>query len=265
MAKVRVGNSGNSTSSRLDEFVQRFPAGSVIFLEGDIGSEMFIIQSGQVRISRLISGQERDLAVLEKGDFFGEMALLEEVPERSATASAVTDVEVLQLRASDFDSLLRRRPEIALRMMMKLSERLREANRRYDELAGQSDDAGVLRPAAASQGIKADAVLFHEATSCLFLLHSGGDTSLGRHDPVTGVTPDIDLSEMDTERTVSRRHATIHAAEHELTITETNASTNGTFVNGDRLEPFQPRSLRDGDVIQLALVPLRLHVFATSS
>lgn len=255
---------GGSPSSRFDDLLQRFPAGSVIFEEGDLGNEMFIIQSGQVRISRLAGDQVRELAVLEKGDFFGEMALIEEVPERSATASAITDVEVLELRSADFDSLLRRKPEIAVRMMMKLSERLREANRRYDELAGKHDDALVMRPSAASQGIKVNAGLYHEATRSLFLLHREGDTTIGRHDPVTGVTPDIDLTEMDTERTVSRRHATVHVAEGVFSVTETNASTNGTFVNGDRLEPFAPRTIGDGDVVQLALVPLRLHIFASS-
>jgi hypothetical protein len=242
IAKVRVGG---VTNSRLDEFMQRFPAGSVIFQEGDLGSEMFIVQSGQVRISRL----------------FGEMALLEEVPERSATVTAVTDVEVLQLRSADFDSLLRRKPEIALRMMMKLSERLRESNRRYDELAGKQDPAMVLRPSPGSQGVKVSTALLHEASGLLFILRHEGDTSIGRHDPVTGVTPDVDLTEMDGERTVSRRHATIHASDHELTVTETNASTNGTFVNGERLEPFVPRTIVNGDVVQLALVPLRLYVF----
>ena len=46
-----------------------------------------------------------------------------------------------------------------------------------------------------------------------------------------------------------------------FTLTEINASTNGTFVNGERLEPFTPRKIVDGDIVQLALVPLRLHVF----
>jgi CRP-like cAMP-binding protein len=259
VARVRVGG---ASSSRLDELVQRFPAGSVIFKEGDLGSEMFIIQNGQVRISRVIGEQERELAVLEKGDFFGEMALLEELPERSASVTAITDVEVLQLRSADFDNILRRKPEIAVRMMMKLSERLREANRRYDELAGKQDPAMVMRPSPASQGIKVNAALFHENSGALFVLHNEGDTSIGRHDPVTGVTPDIDLTDMDTERTVSRRHATIHTADKTLTVTETNASTNGTFVNGDRLDPFAPRTIVDGDVVQLALVPLRLHIFS---
>jgi len=77
---------------------------------------------------------------------------------------------------------------------------------------------------------------------------------------VTGVTPDVDLSGLDPERTVSRRHASITISDDKLTITETSASTNGTFVNGTRLEPFEPFAVKSGDSVQLALVTLRLHV-----
>ena len=259
MAKVRVGG---PVSPKLEEFMQHFPAGTLIVREGDIGSEMFIIQQGQVRIWREFGGKQRELAILEKGDFFGEMALLEELPQRSASATALTDVVALQLTASDLDGLLRRKPEIAVRMMMKLSERLREANRRYEEILGKRAELAAMAPAPASQGIEAWAVLSHPTSGRMFPLRAVGDTSVGRHDPVTGVTPDIDLSALDLERTVSRRHATIRAAGTELSITETNASTNGTFVNGTKLQPFTPCALADGDQVQLALVTLRLRVVA---
>jgi len=259
VAKVRVGSQVNP---KLGEFMQRFPAGTVIVREGDIGAEMYIIQQGQVRISRKAGGKDRELAILEKGDFFGEMALLEELPQRSATVTAITEVEALQLTASDFDGMLRRKPDIAVRMMMKLSERLREANRRYEEVLGKKAELAALAPAPASQGVEAWAVLSHNGSGRLFPLRPVGDTTMGRHDPVTGVTPDIDLSSLDAERTVSRRHATIRSAGTDLSVTETNASTNGTFVNGTKLEPFQPHPLKGGDVVQLALVTLRLHIVA---
>jgi CRP-like cAMP-binding protein len=197
--------------------------------------------------------------VLEKGDFFGEVALLDSSPARSATATAVDDVEALELTGADLDQILRRRPEIAIRMMMKLSERLRETNRRFEEL-GASDGLSTLSPAPARQGVESRAVLAHLPSARLFPLHASGETTLGRHDPVTGVTPDVDLSPLDPERTVSRRHAAITSEGGTISITEVNASTNGTFVNGARLQPFQPAALAHGDSVQLALVTLRLHV-----
>ena len=256
MPKVRVSGVENH---KLKEFLHRFEAGSVIFREGDLGSEMYIIQRGHVRISLKVGGRERELAVLEKGDFFGEIALLDESPARSATATAIDDVEVLELTSRDLDQILRRKPDIAVRMMTKLSERLREANRRFEEF-GSREELSALTPAPARQGIEANAVLSHAPSGRLFPLRASGDTTLGRHDPVTGVTPDVDLSALDPERTVSRRHATISKVDDKLTITETSASTNGTFVNGTKLEAFEPFTLKSGDSVQLALVTLRLHV-----
>lgn len=256
MAKLRVGGGSHAG---LAEFTQRFRAGETIFEQGDAGCEMFIIQAGQVAISHRIGGGEERLVVLEKGDFFGEMALLEEYPERSATARALEDVIVLRLRSSDLQSLLQRKPSVALRMMAKLSERLRESNRRLEALSERSSEP-TLPPLPAGQGIEAWAVLVHDASGRIFPLRPVADTSIGRHDPVTGVTPDVDLSALDADRTVSRRHAVIRAAGAELSVSETNPQTNGTFLNGTKLETSRRYPLNEGDTLQFALVPLRLHV-----
>ncbi len=75
----------------LDRFLLELKAGEVIFEEGDAGDEMFVIQSGTVEIVKKRKGVEKPLATLEKGDFFGEMSILENLP-RTAKARAVTDV-----------------------------------------------------------------------------------------------------------------------------------------------------------------------------
>ncbi len=256
MVRLKVSGVENQ---KLQEFLHRFEAGTVIFSEGDLGSEMYIIQKGHVRITLHIADKEREVAVLEKGDFFGEIALLDTSPARSATATAVDEVEALRLTSADLDQILRRKPDIAVRMMMKLSERLRETNRRFEEL-GSREALSALMPAPARQGIESRAVLAHQPSGRLFTLHASGETTVGRHDPVTGVTPDVDLSPLDPERTVSRRHAAITTDGGSIAITEVSASTNGTFVNGARIQPFQPVALAHGDSVQLALVALRLHV-----
>jgi len=256
VAKMKVGGGMEAVP---EEFVRRFQAGAVIFSQGDPGTDMFIIQSGQVAISRRLGRQTRQLAVLEKGDFFGEMALLEDYPERSATAKAQTDVEVLQLRAADLELLVRRRPSVALRMMAKLSERLRESNRRLEEAAGKRSDHLEYFAMPTSQGIEAWALLVHPQSGRLFPLRAVGESLVGRHDPVTGVTPDIDLNSLDLDRTVSRRHAVIRSHEGALTLTETNPETNGTFINGNKLESFREYPVANGDLLQFALVTLRVH------
>ena len=73
------------------KFLTHFEKGHVLFHEGDSGEDMFIIQSGKVAIKKRVKdGGDATLAVLEKGDFFGEMALLERLP-RSATAEVIED------------------------------------------------------------------------------------------------------------------------------------------------------------------------------
>src|SRR3954465_16057228 len=75
--------------------------GEYVFREGDLGTEMYIINEGKVEILNEVGGEEQLLAVLEKGDFFGEMSVLEDLP-RAATARAAPDVRLLQLTVSTF-------------------------------------------------------------------------------------------------------------------------------------------------------------------
>ncbi|MFQ5351370.1 MAG: cyclic nucleotide-binding domain-containing protein, partial [Thermoanaerobaculia bacterium] len=107
--------------------LRRFAPGDVIFHEGDLGNEMYIIQDGQVEILRLGTKGPQRLALLEKGDFFGEMSVLNELP-RNATAAAVTDTRLVEINGATFDQMLRANPEIAIRIMRKLSLRVREAD-----------------------------------------------------------------------------------------------------------------------------------------
>jgi CRP/FNR family cyclic AMP-dependent transcriptional regulator len=105
-----------------------FPAGAVVFEEGDPGSRMYVIQGGEVRILKRLGSREITLAHLGPGEAFGEMALLEGQP-RSATAMVVTAARILEIDEAAFADLVRRNGEIALRLLRRLSSRLREANR----------------------------------------------------------------------------------------------------------------------------------------
>ena len=80
--------------------------------ENDAG--MFIIKHGMVKISRRdpVSGEEKEIAVLSDNDFFGEMALVLNEP-RNATATAIGECEVFQLKKSDFDALMQNSPTMA--------------------------------------------------------------------------------------------------------------------------------------------------------
>lgn len=114
-------------------FGKKIPAGTVLFQEGDLGEEMFIVQSGKVKISKRIRGVEKTLATLDKGEFFGEMAILNDKP-RSASAETVEDCEMLVIDRKTFEALIRGNSEIAVRFIKRLADRLREANEQMEAL-----------------------------------------------------------------------------------------------------------------------------------
>ncbi len=114
-------------------FGKKIPAGTVLFHEGDRGEEMYIIQSGRVKISKRIRGVEKTLATLEKGEFFGEMAILNDKP-RSASAETIEDCDMLVIDRKTFDALIRGNVEIAVRFIKRLADRLRETNEQMEAL-----------------------------------------------------------------------------------------------------------------------------------
>ena len=119
------------TAIRLPGFCQRYRKSEVIFKEGSTGTEMYLIQTGRVALtSKQNEAGHVPLAVLNPGDFFGEMALVDDSP-RSATASAMVDgTELLAIDRARFLFMVRQQPEFALSLMHTLCQRLREMNRR---------------------------------------------------------------------------------------------------------------------------------------
>jgi CRP-like cAMP-binding protein len=107
--------------------IQRFADGEVIFAEGDTSTEMYVLRSGKIEISKHVAGHSIRLAVLDRGAFFGEMSLLEGLP-RSATARAIGGVQVLVLRPGSLLLQIRRDPTFAFELLQQLSGRIRDLN-----------------------------------------------------------------------------------------------------------------------------------------
>ncbi|MEE9166709.1 MAG: cyclic nucleotide-binding domain-containing protein [Candidatus Neomarinimicrobiota bacterium] len=107
---------------------RRLSAGESVFDEGDVGDSMFIIMNGQIRVhkSREKSGTQKEVAVLSRGEFVGEMALLDQEP-RSASASALEETVLLGIHGEDFYDLMASRVEIMQGIVRVLTRRLREA------------------------------------------------------------------------------------------------------------------------------------------
>ncbi|HSA13184.1 MAG TPA: cyclic nucleotide-binding domain-containing protein [Spirochaetota bacterium] len=105
---------------------------TMIFCEFEPGNELFIIQSGKVKITKIVN-EEVLLAVLKQGDIFGEMALLDNKP-RSASAITFGDVEVLAINKSNFENMVQAQPQLATRLIQILSERIWIAYRQLENL-----------------------------------------------------------------------------------------------------------------------------------
>jgi CRP/FNR family cyclic AMP-dependent transcriptional regulator len=110
---------------------------TIMFFEGDPGNRCYVIIKGEVRISKYIPNiGEEALAVLKAGDYFGEMALIDNFP-RSAHAIANTDIEVLAINKADLDKILIADREMGYKLLWTftrtLSKRLRETN---EKMAG---------------------------------------------------------------------------------------------------------------------------------
>jgi CRP-like cAMP-binding protein len=117
----------------LARFARDYPAGSVLFEEGQPGDYMYVVQQGEVEIRRQVGPDERVLAVLTPGEFFGEMAILNGRP-RSATAVVRTPATLLVIEGRTFEAMLRARPEIAIRIIKSLASRLESANQHVELL-----------------------------------------------------------------------------------------------------------------------------------
>lgn len=128
-------------SSEADRHQREIPAGTVLFMEGDPGKEMYIIITGSILLYQVVAKKLREdaevmighhireVARLADGDYFGEMALLDHQP-RSTCAVAITDTTCLVLDEVNFGQVLATRPDFSLRLMREFSRRVRELEAR---------------------------------------------------------------------------------------------------------------------------------------
>ena len=123
MAKIAIYVNGIKMEFGPEEFNRTYPKNSMLFAEGEPGNELFIIQKGSVKITKIVDNNEVLLAVLKAGDIFGEMALLEAKP-RAASAVAYEDCQVLAVNKANFERMIVTQPQIVARLTTLLAERI---------------------------------------------------------------------------------------------------------------------------------------------
>ncbi len=258
-------------------FLKRFEKGSVLFEEGDEGEDLYIIRSGKVAIKKRVPHGEVTLAVLEKGDFFGEMAMLEHI-SRTAGAEMEESGDLIVVDAQVFGDLIKANPEFAVRMLRKYSLRLRETTKQIEELAAKAEAnviAGVVPEAEASpvstvqppaeaeapapQQAEATAYFISKASGNVFPVFKA-DALIGRYDSVTGSTPEVDLTQEDASRNISRRHARLVTKDGKHFVAEEIGTMNGTFLNGEKLPTGVLTPIKDGDELTLCRLSIGFRV-----
>lgn len=132
---------------------------SVILIEEEVGHTMFIVMGGLVKISRISEdGKEVILAVMGKGDFFGELSLLDG-QARSANVTVLKDSEMLLIHRDDFLPLLKEFPQIAIELLKVLAGRLRKSDTQIKSLSLKNavgKVAGTLHRLAEDIGVQSD-------------------------------------------------------------------------------------------------------------
>ncbi len=114
--------------------LRRFGIGQVIFHHGDPGGLLYIISQGKVKITHsTVDGHEALLAILGNGDFFGELALLDDSP-RSATAEALEPTETLTLHRTDFRRFINSNPDFAMHVLQSMARHIRRLNSQLSDI-----------------------------------------------------------------------------------------------------------------------------------
>ena len=125
---------------------ESFRSGEVIFKEGDAGTKFYMILKGEVRISKFIKNLgEEALTILKEGEYFGEMALIDNYP-RSAHAIANTDASLVTITKTELDQIFIEDRELGFKFLLvfcrTLSKRLRDMNHRLATFMSIAGSAG---------------------------------------------------------------------------------------------------------------------------
>lgn len=123
---------------------RRYAGGTTIFREGDRSDTCYVVASGHARAIREhgTGGRTISLAHFGPGDIFGELAMFDD-ESRSATVETLDDVEAIAIAGSDMRRLMRAHPDLAVKMVVSLGRRLREANERLSRQSFQTVQSRV--------------------------------------------------------------------------------------------------------------------------
>ena len=122
---------------------QKCEVGTLLFREGEQGDRLYVVRAGLIKLTRHVHGTELMIDEVGPGEFCGEIALVNDQP-RTCTALVIKEAEVIALDRAQFEGMLKKSPDVALRMLKKMSERLNRAHYRLSNMALRSNRARLL-------------------------------------------------------------------------------------------------------------------------
>ena len=129
-------------SSFIERFGKKYNKGEIVFCEYEPGDSFYFLLRGRVKITKISSDTEKILDILEPGQLFGEMAILEEAP-RSATIVALDDIQVLEFNKSNFQTFMTTKPEMGIQLLKIFARRIYDQKRRLKILILPDDESKV--------------------------------------------------------------------------------------------------------------------------
>jgi hypothetical protein len=238
-------------SSFVEQSKVRLKEGDFVYKKGEMAEQMYVVMSGKVRLYLADKASGDWSEELVKGDFFGEGSLLELLP-RETTAVAMEDSELISISRGTFMRMIRQNPEVSVKMLQRLTQRNRDLVARIELEAGGAGTVAVA-PKAVPKKIEVSFVSIVSGHKYIIQPHGA---LIGRFDPATGISPDIDLTADDSYSSVSRRHARIFLEHGSYFVAEEAGVANGTYIQGERLEPGGVRKINDGDRVGFGAVAL---------
>ncbi len=236
--------------------IKTYKAGETIIEEGEEGTSAYVILSGKARIYKNTGSGEITLAIMDSGQVFGEMALIEDRP-RSASVKAETGLKIRVINRSQFNELLRENPSRLIPIMKNLFERLRQAS---DLLAEWADDssAGPKASACVEVIMEGQTEQAKNALDGRKLLITQFPFRIGRYVPPCDSESDVFYNnnlaiEEEKPYVISRNHLSINYEGGRLWVVD-RGSAFGVVVNGNEIGGKSKRTRISLDMDQNQLV-----------
>lgn len=233
----------------LKKFITRYRAGSIVYKKGDIQADFYIINKGKIQLKNDENGQI--LVTLGKGDFFGEESLNNE-QKAIYTIEVIEDADMIKIPYISLTEMLKQMPDIALKVLKKLSEKHIKIQSFLMSMVTKPTDKETKKEDQTSETISPEikAYLIIQRSNRIVQL-TKPQTVLGRRDYTTGFVPDIDLTDEDEEKYISRKHSQVMFKDGKFYLSEEPGAINGTFLNGNKLQTGVKHELHAEDEITL--------------